>query len=241
MQGQVNLSQKLVRDLESSMLLLLCKNTSPYAELVCDSDSSIRESKAESQKARTFAKSLKASYTDSSAPALYFPDGKFIFPQLLAVGQAASGRSALIARPEAKCCGEDFCLAVIHFQMQRERQNHSALRGLPGNAAQHMLCPFFSASSVGNKKQNPFPHRHLFIVILRLLFSNFGSQVSSMPSLRNSQISTEDSITDVWAWQPFNRGSCSKASPASGLLAALTESAIRVSSVCRRGFCCRDI
>ena len=67
-------------------------------------------------------------------------------------------------------------------------------------------------------------------------FSNFGSQVSSMPSLRNSQISTEDSITDVWAWQPFNRGSCSRASPASGLLAALTESAIRVSSVCRRGF-----
>lgn len=175
------------------MLLLLCKNTSPYAELVCDSDSSIRESKAESQKARTFAKSLKASYTDSSAPALYFPDGKFIFPQLLAVGQAASGRSALIARPEAKCCGEDFCLAVIHFQMQRERQNHSALRGLPGNAAQHMLCPFFSASSVGNKKQNPFPHRHLFIVIIGFLFfkfrlaGKFNAQFAEFPDIYGRQ------------------------------------------------------
>ena len=110
---------------ETRKVLCFCfsaKNTSPNAELVCDSDSSLRRSKAEPQKARTFAKSLKASYTDSSAPALYFPDGKFIFPQLLAVGQAASGRSALIARPEAKCCVEDFCLAVIHFQMQRETQ-----------------------------------------------------------------------------------------------------------------------
>ena len=57
-----------------------------------------------------------------------------------------------------------------------------------------------------------------------------------MPSLRNSQISTEDSMTEVCAWQPRRDGNCSSALRASGLFAALTESAISVSSVWRRGF-----
>ncbi len=64
-------------------------------------------------------------------------------------------------------------------------------------------------------------------------FSNFGSQVSSMPSLRNSDISTEDSITEVCAWQPRRDRylfQC-KACVLHGLFAALTESAISVSSV----------
>ena len=42
-----------------------------------------------------------------------------------------------------------------------------------------------------------------------------------MPSLRNSQISTEDSMTEVCAWQPRRDGNCSSALRASGLFAAL--------------------
>ena len=56
-----------------------------------------------------------------------------------------------------------------------------------------MLCPFFSASSVGNKKQNPFPHRHLFIVIIGFLFfkfrlaGKFNAQFAEFPDIYGRQ------------------------------------------------------
>lgn len=43
----------------------------------------------------------------------------------------------------------------------------------------------------------------LFILIA-FPCSNFGSQVSSTPNLRKESTSTEDSITEVCAWQPFS-------------------------------------
>ena len=54
MQEWILLLQKLVQDLENSKFLLLCKNDPPNAELVCDSDSSIRGINANTQKARIF-------------------------------------------------------------------------------------------------------------------------------------------------------------------------------------------
>ena len=69
-----------------------------------------------------------------------------------------------------------------------------------------------------------------------LACSDFGSQVSSTPSLRNCRMSTWDRSTEVWTWQPFNFGICCSASFASSLSAALMESAIRVSSEWSLGF-----
>lgn len=66
--------------------------------------------------------------------------------------------------------------------------------------------------------------------------SYLGSEVSSMDNFINSWMSTEESITEVCAWQPRRFGSCSRAARAFSLLAALIDRAIRVSSVCSLGF-----
>ena len=84
------------------------------------------EAKQSRRKQELLSKSLKASYTDSSDLALCFPDRKFIFPQRLkprrgTVGRSPANQAAVGSRPEARHYRADFCLAVIHFQMQREK------------------------------------------------------------------------------------------------------------------------
>ena len=69
-----------------------------------------------------------------------------------------------------------------------------------------------------------------------LLFSYLAWEVTWHPRRLKSFRSTSESITEECTWQPFSLGSCSRASCAVLLEAALLESAIRTSSVWRRGF-----
>lgn len=57
-----------------------------------------------------------------------------------------------------------------------------------------------------------------------------------MDNFLNCFMSTEPTMTEVCAWQPFSLGSWSKASWAVGSVAALTDRAISTSSVCSLGF-----
>ena len=61
--------------------------------------------------------------------------------------------------------------------------------------------------------------------------SFFGSQVRCMPSFLKMPSSTEESRTEEWTSHPFKSGTAFRARAASGLVAALMESAIRISSV----------
>ena len=66
-----------------------------------------------------------------------------------------------------------------------------------------------------------------------------GSQVRYMPSFFRVSASTLERMTVEWISQPFRLGICSIALAAYSFSETELESAIRISSVCRRGFCCQ--
>ena len=84
------------------------------------------EAKQSRRRQKLLIKSLKASESDFFDPALHFPDSKFIF--LLLLCSRTEERRAQPCRTaycwqsaRGRKLPKDFCLAVTHIQMQREK------------------------------------------------------------------------------------------------------------------------